>query len=201
MGHAHGIKWTEELIKEKIKECMDILKIERMPTNKECKQAFGNVALSNKITKTLGFKGWAEKLNLQTKESASSKGWEYEEICKKDIERVTGISCELTPVKSPYDILAGKTRIDVKMSNLNYSKGQDFYFYTFNIHNLNCGSDFYVLYCTDNGKVKKIYVIPRQNLNKLSQLSIGVNKSKYDKYINRWDLLEKHNEYLNNFEN
>ncbi|MCK9198921.1 MAG: hypothetical protein M0P49_04895 [Bacilli bacterium] len=192
MGYAHGQKWTDELIENRIYESMKVLKISRMPTRSEVDKVFNNKSLSNKISKTLGFMGWAEKLALPVKTSDSVKGWAYEEQAIKDIEENLHIKGELTPVKSPYDVSVGYCRIDVKMSNKVYNEATGYY-YTFNINDNNCGSDFYIIYCVDNNKVQKIYIVPRIVLKNKKQFSIGIYKSKYDEYLNRWDLIEKFN--------
>lgn len=198
MGHSHGIEWTDKLVEEKIVECIRTFKLNRMPTNKECIKFMGTASLSCKISKTLGFGGWAKKLNLQIKDSCSKKGWAYEEICVRDIKTILNKEGFLTPVKSPYDIKVGGVRIDVKMSNLFYSKTQKYHCYTFNINDSNCGSDIYVFYCVDHEVVKKIYIIPSKVLSNKKQFSVGVNESKYDNFLDKWDLIEKYNDLLIN---
>ena len=107
----------------------------------------------------------------------------------------------LTPVKSPYDVKVNSVRIDVKMSNLFYSKTQKYYSYSFNINDSNCGSDFYVFYCVNNEIIVKTYVIPSKALEDKKQFSIVANGSKYDKFLNRWDLIQSYNELLISFIN
>ena len=46
----------------------------------------------------------------------------------------------------------------------------------------------------DNLNIVKTYVIPSKFLHK-TQLSIGVNKSKYDYFLDRWDYVEKFNSF------
>lgn len=192
MGYSHGQKWNDKLIEEKIYEAMKILKISRMPTRSEMVKVFNNDALSNKISRTLGFIGWAEKLALPIKTSESVKGWAYEEQALKDIEKNLNIKGELTPVKSPYDVRVEYCRIDVKMSNKVHNE-TDGHYYTYNINDYNCGSDLYIFYCVDNNQIQKIYIIPRIVLKNKKQFSIGVYKSKYDEYLNRWNLIENFN--------
>ena len=77
MGHSHGIKWTDEKIKEEIIKVKESLCLERMPTRSEIELVMGNSALTDKISKTKGYYGWAEELNLTIKESETTFGKKY----------------------------------------------------------------------------------------------------------------------------
>ena len=41
------MKWTKELVIGKIREVMQELDVDRMPSRKECENYFGNCALAN----------------------------------------------------------------------------------------------------------------------------------------------------------
>jgi len=185
--------WNEDLIESEILKVIDVLRMNRMPTRKEIENIVHNSSLTNKISKTLGFKGWAEKLSLETKNSCSSKGWQYEEQSLIDLKLYTDLMGVLTPIKSPYDVKVGNTRIDIKMSNKFFSETQNFYCYSFSINDSNCGSDFYIFYCVSDETIEKTYIIPSVILKDLKQFTIGCNKTKYDKFLNRWNLIKDFN--------
>ena len=170
---------------------MDKLEIQRMPSSSECEIVFGNCSLSNKISKTGGFYEWADKLGLEIKNSETKLGVKHEkDICKKISEDYLA---ELTPVKFPYDILVEKAvKIDVKFSNLySHSNGE---FYTCNLEYKFPKMDILVFICED----VKTLIIPAHELYGIKQLSVG-KKSRYDKYIDRWDILEDFVNFYKNY--
>lgn len=161
---------------------MKKLEIKRMPSRSECDAVLGDTCLSNKIAKTGGFYKWADDLGLDVKTSETKIGIKYEkEICKKISEKYFA---ELTPVKFPYDILVEKSvKVDVKFSNLyTHSNGR---FYTCNLEYKFPKMDILIFVCED----VKTLIIPAHELYGIKQLSIG-KISRYDKYIDRWDILE-----------
>ncbi len=183
--------------KETERRILDVIKgmgVDRMPSLSETKIFTGNTSLGNRIMKSGGFKHWASKLNVKIKNSTVKFGDKYEsEICNK-------LKCyfdnvERTSVRFPYDIIVnGKTKIDVKASRL--FKGHTGFFYTFNLESKYPRSDFYVVCCiADNDVIEKILVIPSFVMTGKVQLSIG-KMSVYDKYIERWDLIEKHGKMM-----
>lgn len=69
------------------------------------------------------------------------------------------------------------------------AKGYDYY--TFNLEKAKQTCDVYVAVALDaNDNINKIYIIPASVMSGKTQLSIGINSSRYDKYIDRWDLIE-----------
>ena len=181
--------WTDELIKEKILEVVEYHGYNRMPTKKEIEDYYGDGALTNKISKTGGFEAWAKKLKLSQKPCDSMLGIKYEKHTKKFLEE-KGFNCELTSTNHPYDILVNDSiKIDVKVSNpvaINNSKA-----YTFNIEKKQPTCDLYVAYCLDDNKeIVKTYIIPAPVLAGKCQLSVGINESKYDAYLDNWNLIK-----------
>ena len=183
------LNWTDELIKERIMEVVDFHGYNRMPTMKEIEDYYGNTALVKKIGAAGGFEAWANKLGLSRKPCESVLAVQYEKHAKKTLEE-KGFNCELTSVKHPYDILVnGGVKIDVKVSNL-VAIG-DSKAYTFNIEKKQPTCDLYVAYClNDNKEIAKTYIIPAPILTGKSQLSVGVNDSKYDAYLDNWNLIK-----------
>lgn len=181
--------WTEKLIKERILEVVDFHGYNRMPTIKEIEDYYGDTALINKISTTGGVEAWAEKLKLSRKPCESTLALQYEKHAKKTLEE-KGFRCELTSTKHPYDILVNDAvKIDVKVSNL-VTIG-DSKAYTFNLEKKQPTCDLYVAYCLDDNKeIAKTYIIPAPILTGKCQLSVGVNDSKYDAYLDNWNLIK-----------
>ena len=187
------MNWTEDLIEEKILEVVDFHGYNRMPTKNEIEDYYSNGALTAKICKTGGFEAWANKLKLSQKPCNSMLAVRYEKHTKKVLEE-KGFSCELTSTNHPYDVLVNNSiKIDVKVSNpvdINGSKA-----YTFSLKKKQPTCDLYILYCLDDDKeIVKTYVIPAPVLTGQSQLSVGINESKYDPYLDNWNLVKLYDE-------
>lgn len=194
MGYSHGKLWTDETIEKGIKEVMVDFNISTMPTLSMIKEYRGNYSLSNAIAKHGGSNYWAKKLELELKGCETFIGQEFEEYCSLFIQESLGLDVNLTPTKYPYDILANNNiKIDVKVSRM-YNKS--FKSYTFNLEKKFPTCDIFVAYCIDDDKrIVKTYVIPSSVLSGKTQLSVGVIKSKYDKYLDGWELLNKYNKF------
>jgi hypothetical protein len=190
MGHSHGTKWTEKNVIEKLREVMKAIDVNRMPSHSEMTSVTGDYALSNKISKDGGTQKWADKLNLRSKNSCTAKG----EVVEKEIfEKIKsmGYKVELLNSKSPYDILVeGQVRIEVK-----YSSGFQDAFYTFNLYDGKMKSDIYILVGRNDNMENKTLLIPSNRLNCKTQINL-YKKSKYDKYIGRWDYITKFNDFM-----
>lgn len=186
MGYSHGTNWTDEKIENAIKDVIKIAKINSMPTHTQMDEITGSMALSNAVSKHGGSKYWSEKLGLNTKSCESKLGYEYECECMHELISL-GYDVEFTKARYPYDLIAnGNIKIDVKCSNLYQGKYGNFY--TFNLEKAMPTCDVFVCYCL-NENSRKVYVIPSCVLSGKTQLSIGETRSKYDKYINNWDII------------
>jgi len=191
MGYSHGKRWTNEMIEQGIKDTMAQLNLQRMPSKSEIEFVMNNSALSNKIAKTGGFYYWAEKLNLDKKQSETLKSMEWEYNCMEFLSRFG--NSELTPLKFPYDVLyQGCCKIDVKVSKKTFLNGSASY--SFNLEYKYPKCDFYVFYCVDGDKVKDL-VVPAHVMTGKKQLCIGL-KSKYDIYEGNWADIFKYAEYM-----
>ena len=69
MGYSHGIKWTDELIQEKILEVKDALQLGRMPSREECRQYFHDESLVNAVSRRIGWYALAREMGLKIKDS------------------------------------------------------------------------------------------------------------------------------------
>ena len=191
--NIYKTKWTNELVEKEIKGVMKALNIERMPSNSEVKSVVGN-GLACKISKSGGYKYWANKLNLRMKKSETNLGKEYETKVAEMLKS-KGYEVERMSMKHPYDLLVNQNiKIDVKVSNL--YKGEKGEFHTFNLEKYNHNCDLFVCICVTDGEVVKILVIPSKFLMKVSQLSLGMN-SIYDVFKDRFDYIEKYDVFYN----
>ena len=198
MGYSHGKKWSDEMIEQEIMKVIQTAKINSFPTHSLMHEVTGNLSLSNAISKHGGTRYWANRLGLEIKTCESKIGFEYECECMSYLAAL-GYDCELTKARYPYDVIAnGNIKIDVKCSNLYH--GRQGNFYTFNLEKAMPTCDVFVCYCVDNGKTQKIYVIPSCVLSGKTQLSIGENKSKYDRYIDNWTIIKKYQAFYEDLE-
>lgn len=193
MGYTHGIKWTDEMIKQEIFDVMTAMCIKRMPSRSEIELVTGNSSLTNKISRSGGFYWWAEKLGLDRKNSETSLGNEYEYIVMNKLTD-KGYNVKKMSTKHPYDLLVNENiKIDVKAAKPYISNKND-RFHTFNLYDGIPTCDIYIAIALDESdEVEKVLIIPSKYA-KVTQISIG-SVSKYDKYINRWDYVERYDRF------
>lgn len=184
-------KWTQDMIESNILETMKVLGISRMPTRSEIILVVGNPTAC-KITKTLGYYGWANKLGIPIKESESTTGRNGELYAKSVLEE-NGFCVEKMPTKYAFDLLVeGDVRIDVKTANLYHGKNGNFYSFATNKTVPVC--DVYILIANDLPK-KRLFVVPSY-LVKQTQISIGERNSIYHKYEDRFDIIRAYHNSL-----
>ena len=192
-----GMNWTDKLIRKGILEVVEHIGEARMPTAYELREYHGDCRLTGAITRTGGFMTWAKKMELPMKDCDVMLGISYEKYTQELLER-NGLNCIHTSTKFPYDLLVdGKVKIDVKVSHL--VEIGDGSAYTFKIAKNMPKCDIYVAYCLDEnevGKIAKAYIIPAHVLTNMCQLTIGKDSSKYDIYLDRWELIERFNDSL-----
>jgi hypothetical protein len=190
MGYSHGKLWTESEVKRAVFEVVEKLQLDRMPSRKEMDDYFGNAALSNRLAKTGGLYHYAEIYGLEVKKSESLFGIELERHLRDELIK-RGYVAELTSIKFPYDILVnGRVKIDVKAGRILKTKGSSYY--TFNLEKTAQTCDLYVaVTMRPDDEINKMYIIPSSVMTGKTQLSLGANKSRYDKYVDRWDIIEK----------
>ena len=195
MGYVHGEKWDEEKIKSKVLEVVKGMNLNRMPTESECRQYFKSGGLSSAISRRMGWRKLAEELNLDIKESETYFGKRNEEIAKEDLNAL-GYDVRRMSTNFPYDLfLEDCIKIDVKASRL--YKGVNGNFYTFNLEKPYSTCDIYLLYLIkDDGKPKDILVLPSKFVPTHTQISVGEKKSKYYKYSNKWEYIDKYLDFM-----
>lgn len=188
--------WNDQKIESTLKEVMKKARITTFPSRTLMREITKSHALGVAVSRSGGTKRWAEKLGVETKTCESKLGYEYECECLSYLTSAFGYNCEFTMARYPYDILVnGNIKVDVKSSNL--YRGPQGNFYTFNLEKEKPTCDIFVCYCIDDGKTEKVYVIPSCVLSGHTQLSIGQIKSKYDKYIDRWDVFPRYDDFYN----
>lgn len=188
MGHTHGTAWTDELIESMIIECKDGMGIARMPSRAEIKSYFGDDCLTNKISKTYGYYGWAERLGLSMKGSDTQTGKIGERFARKWLEE-HGLDVQQMTTNYPYDLYVnGCVKVDVKYSHLYSPKGASFAFYSFRLGKEIPTCDIYLLIAQDKENTRRYFVVPSREAQQ-KQISIGEKKSVYYKYENRIDII------------
>lgn len=193
MGHTHGTKWDDEKIKNEINRVCKMLMIDRMPTRSEIRNCLGNDALTNKISKTYGYYGWAEILGLSLKPSETGLGKQYEYIAEKILES-KGFNVEQMSQNHAYDLLVdGVVKIDVKVSHpstINKSRC-----HTFASAKRFPTCDVYMLFCLDEKeKCERLVILPSSKAHVFT-ICIG-GKSVYNEYIGRWDIIKKYSKLM-----
>jgi len=192
MGYVHGKMWTDELICAELKETMRILNIKTMPTHSQIIDLYGNQSLVNALVHHGGTKKFANLIGAEIKRCESEFGDAYEIFCSKEITERFGYLVDKMKPRYPYDLLVeGTVKVDVKVSKLYTNNKRKVCFYTFNLEKKNPTCDVFVCYCINSQEqIEKTYVIPSAALSGSTQLSVGIS-SKYDKYIDNWNLLHR----------
>jgi hypothetical protein len=187
-------KWKPEDIKNKIFEVMKELNINRMPSQQEVLSIEKDHELCNMIKRSLGFYGWAKELNLEIKDSETFLGITFQEKCADELIN-KGYKVENTTTQAVYDLLVNNNiRIDVK-SGCAYLNKDNCRLHSFGINKKYPSCDLYIIYALDElGKsTERTFIIPSKEL-KLITMCIGKN-SKYNEYINRWDLIDIYDKF------
>ena len=197
MGYTHGIKWNDDLIASEIKRVIEMLGIYRFPTKSEIERCLGHRGLNKAISKYGGTRYWSEKMGYDVKDCESEFGYYFEQYALKDIKNNLGIEGYLNKPRYPYDITANHNiKINVKSSKLIKNK-VGYQYYSFNLEKKEPTCDIYILYCVNNDKtINKTYIIPSCVFYNQNQVGISGNGiSKYDKYLDRWDIIEFYNSF------
>ena len=191
MGYTHGIQWTDKLISEKVLEVAHALELERMPSRKECEDYFGNAALASAISRRMGWYALAQKMRLPVKDSETYFGKRQEESAKEQLIS-RGFEVRRMSQNFPYDLLVNDCiKVEVKVSRLYQSSNGNFY--SFNLAKPFCTCDMYMLYMVREDKAEKgVLIVPSKFVATNTQISVGETKSKYHRFLDRWDYLEEY---------
>lgn len=186
--------WTDERIEQAILEVMRSLQIKHMPSSEQVKQVTQNDSLHNAICRHGSYRGWAKKLNVKTKSSDTNKGNDFEDVIEDKLNKL-GFEVAKTSTKHPYDLLVnGTTKVDVKVGSSYLLRGES-RVVTFATNKKQPTCDFYICVRLDEEEqIEKIHVIPSHEA-KVVSICMGEN-SKYDVYLDRYDLLKRHHEMV-----
>lgn len=190
MRYTHRVQYTEEDVAQKIMELANTFDPVRMPSRKEIEEYYGNTSLTNKIARSGGHYHWAKKLGLKTKNSDTKLGI-YAESVVAEVLVNANHDVQKTALKFPYDLLVdGCVKIDVKAANISYVHGSKVRAYRLAKKQQTC--DLYIL-CevNDSGKVGDMYVVPSSMVSGQVQVEMGTASTIYEKYKNRFDLIDK----------
>lgn len=185
---------SEKEVEIEIKRAMRKLSINRMPSHNELIQLEDGERLHRSIIKTYGYREWAHKLKLDSKDSETTLGLNYEEVVIEDL-RDRGYKVDVMTTNHPFDILINKAvKIDVKVARPHMLRGES-RVHAFSTNKKYGSCDLYLAIALDEAdKIEKTLIIPSHRLQ-IVTLTIG-NKSKYDVYNNRHDLIDKYSEFL-----
>lgn len=189
MAYTHGTQWTDEKIKQRILEVVDVLKIGHMPTRSDIFKLRYNDPLHNGICRHGGYDFWAKQLGLSIKDCESKTGWEYEDIAI-NILNGRGYLTQKTSRKCAFDILVNDcVRVDVKVGRPWLLRGSRVH--TFGINKPMPTCDIYMIFALDeNNETERLFIVPSLEL-RVKTLCIGKH-SKYNKFIDRWDYIYKY---------
>lgn len=187
-------KWTEEAVMDGIMQVMAERCFDRMPSRSEIVETCGNHRLDSAITSNGGYLYFAKMVGAKVKKSETSFGVRAE---KRIIDMISDKfeSVESTATRHPYDILVdGCVKIDVKAARKSSVRQYDVYSFGLAKRHQTC--DFYVACPVEDDKIIKVYVIPSVVLHGQTQLCMTTGKSKYDKYLDRWDLVSDMSRFM-----
>lgn len=183
--------WSDELIEQELKKSIEILGLDRMPTANELKSIERN-DLHCKVSRTLKYSGWADKLNLNMKDCDTRAGQNFEANLE-NILKSKGFSVQRMSTRYPFDLLVnGCVKIDAKVSNPYNYEGQTYH--TFRLAKKYGSCDIYMCQTLLSEQPDRLFIIPSHYVQ-VVMLSVG-KKSKYDKYIDRWDYIEQYSNFM-----
>ena len=187
MGRPNRIVWTDDLIKEKILEVKNGLALDRMPSRSECIQYFHNTSLVNAISRRNKWYQLADELGLKVKDSETYFG-KSQEATAAEILISKGFLVRKMSQNFPYDLLVDDcVKVDVKASHLYHGPNGDFY--TFNLEKDYATCDIYILFALSESDESSIFIVPSKFVIAQNQISMGVLKSKYHRFKDRWEYI------------
>lgn len=192
MGYTHGTHWDDEKIKSEIYKVMNALNITRMPSKTEIELVTGKTSLVSIIGHKGGLYKYAKKLNLEVKRSETQTGKGFEVIAIDMIVN-KGYEVKRMTTKYPFDLLVNNNiSVDVKAARSYINNGSRVH--TVGINKKYSTCDIYIIFLLDKAdEIERTLIIPGNEL-KLTSLNLGKD-SKYNKYIDRWDLIERYDKF------
>jgi hypothetical protein len=175
-------RWTDEEREAAIREVCGLFA--HFPSRQEL-ESIGRMDLIVQIGKSGGFIHWSERIGIARPHSDSDTGWEGEvrfaELCERQ-----GISCErMTPVKHPFDLMAGGIlRIDVKAARFaKYNQSSGWFYRIAKAPQ----ADLIALYQLDTGE---FYALPWWRCPQ-TNVSISRDGGKYADCRNNWSTVRQ----------
>lgn len=194
MAYSHGKQWNYDKVKIALQDFIAKEKIDYMPTAKQIRERTGSSSLVDAISRNGGYTFWANELNLPLQRGDTNLGRQYETYCMEYLVNNFGFECEQMSIKHPYDLLVNEIKVDVKCANI-YTGSRNARFYTFNLEKRSPTCDIFVCYCLGENGIVKTYVIPAVIVSGKCQLSVGEKMSVYDKYLDKWEIFEKYDNF------
>lgn len=190
MGYTHGERWTKDLVIGGVLEVVGSLGVNRMPSRHECNEYFGDTRLTNVISKHYGWYKLAEELSLPVKRSETEFGKRCERIAAAALT-ARGFGVVQMAQNYPYDLLVNDcVKVDVKASRLYDCKNGRFY--SFRMGKAYATCDIYILLEIDEeGMPSRTMIVPSSVVMSNRQISVGEHGSKYHRFTDRYDLIEK----------
>ena len=194
MGSRVGHKRiSNQDTENKIIKMIEETNLNRFPSRKEMVDYFGDMSVTNIVSKRGGYKFWADKMGYDFKESETNSGWFGESIAKELLE-LKGYLTERLNTNCAYDFLVNENvRVDVKFSRL-FDNGKMKY-YSFNLEQKYHDCDIYILICEDELKNIKTIVIPQSFVSNQSQIGVVEINSKWYTYENRFDFIDMYSKF------
>ncbi len=199
MGYSHGRDWTKDDTEKDILRIVDTLGLDHFPTHSEMNNFYGNLSLSNRVSKSGGTRYWANELNLSIKNCESELGNDFELFAIKEIAEHTGLTSRQTKPRFPYDLLVDEcVKVDVKVS-YPFQNNCNVFANTFNLEKKEPTCDIFILYCLDmDGDISKTIIIPAVVLSGQTQIGVG-KESKWDKYKDCWRYIVEFDVFMNGY--
>jgi hypothetical protein len=159
-----------------------------MPTMSECTEYFGNYALEAAAKKLSKWSGYAEMMGLKTAMGKRAFGGDCREAAARMLEE-HGYFVEIVSQKGSHNLLVdGKVKVQARASGLFNNKKKMQNIWTFRTDK-KC--DAYMFICMGNdGAVENVFIVPCADVQYVSYVTITRSGGMYDKYAQRWDVIE-----------
>lgn len=175
-------RWTPALVERRVREAVEQLGIDHMPTASQLRTLSGGNALACKVARSVGFDGWATRLGLDRSEHSSRVGWRGEQIFR-GLCAARGLrTSKRDRVKCRFDVQVADVDVEVKTSgyrDYGVVKG-----WSFSLHNKSL-CPVLAAVCLRCDQIERLYLIPRDALPG-STLSISPTTPTYAPYLNNW---------------
>jgi len=180
-------------VSDGIKNVMNILMLERMPSGNEIISTLNDYTLYNYIARHGGYRKFADELCLEIKDSETKLGQRYEHIVTALLEDNDFIIEEMT-TKHPFDLLINNSvKVDVKVARPSLTSDGS-RAHAFGINKKYGSCDIYIAVALDEqDNMEKFLIIPSHHL-KVVTLCVGKN-SKYDIYNNQFKYIKKYSDF------